>query len=116
MKYSVGYIVARGMLATIPRGVDWDETTSPLDPRCLLVVHWENPTLELAFEAQAGVTLIGQPWESVSPEVADFLALFQDPQTTTMALANVGTLTPAAVETVYSTLRKVNWPIARCIR
>jgi hypothetical protein len=112
---SRGYIVPTDLLTSLPPRGEWHATPIPADPtRSFVVVEWDNPNEESAFERRPEILPLGNPWEPLPAEAIPLLASFQVAINTGATLPS--TDTPAGPDSVATALRKVPWPGARLVR
>lgn len=117
---STAYIVPNDFLAANPpQGCkEWHATGFPADlTQSLLVVEWDNPNAQAAYEAVAEVLPLGAPWEPLSTEAAPLMESLSDPvQAARVVTAPIDVTAPVQPETVKTALQKIAWPGVRSIR
>lgn len=117
---SSAYIVPAALLeASPPRGAtEWHATAIPADlTQWLLVVTWDNPNEEIAFESLAEVLPLGSPWEPLPDQAAALLASFQPTDAGgSLSAALPSTDVAATPDTVGTALKRLPWPAARLVR
>jgi hypothetical protein len=108
------YIVPNDLLQSSPPRGEWDAHTIPADPsRSVLTIEWDNHNDWAAFDQLAEVQIVGEDWETISPDVAALLASFSgdapltsSPATSAMAPVSEAPITP---DSVSAALKKTGW-------